>query len=90
MIAGFYEDISAIAKGWKENPVEFDSVFNKSKYTWAFGSPDILNLFKKSSNNVFLQMYESSIEDFASQNATVLDSWVFHHFKVKSSNNSIF
>ncbi|RNA21396.1 GPI ethanolamine phosphate transferase 1 isoform X1 [Brachionus plicatilis] len=81
MIAGFYEDISAIAKGWKENPVEFDSFFNKSKYTWAFGSPDILNLFKKSSNNVFLQMYDSSIEDFASQNATVLDTWVLHHFK---------
>ncbi|CAF0725015.1 unnamed protein product [Brachionus calyciflorus] len=81
MIAGFYEDISAIAKGWKENPVEFDSVFNRSRYTWAWGSPDILNLFKKSTNNVFLKMYDSSIEDFASENATILDQWVLHHFK---------
>ena len=82
MIAGFYEDLSAVAKGWKENPVEFDSLFNRSRYTWTWGSPDILNMFQKASpTNVFARTYDSSIEDFASENATVLDYWVLHHFK---------
>lgn len=40
-------------------------------------------MFTKSSQNVFIRAYDSSIEDFASENATVLDTWVLHHFKVK-------
>lgn len=82
MISGFFEDISAIATGWKENPVDFDSVFNRSRYTWSWGSPDILNMFSKSSGNVFPRTYDAAIEDFAADDASALDTWVLHHFKV--------
>ncbi|XP_077348180.1 GPI ethanolamine phosphate transferase 1 [Lithobates pipiens] len=83
LIAGFYEDVSAIAKGWKENPVEFDSVFNESKYTWSWGSPDILPMFAKgaSGDHVFTHCYSASSEDFASEDATELDTWVFDNVK---------
>ncbi|CAK6447698.1 unnamed protein product [Pipistrellus nathusii] len=83
LIAGFYEDVSAVAKGWKENPVEFDSLFNQSKYTWSWGSPDILNMFAKdaSGNHVFTYCYDADIEDFGAKDATKLDTWVFDNIK---------
>ncbi|BFZ12644.1 hypothetical protein BsWGS_15683 [Bradybaena similaris] len=83
LIAGFYEDVSAVAKGWKENPVEFDSVFNESRHTWSWGSPDILPMFSKgaSGSHVTINCYPSNLEDFAGSDKTVLDTWVFDQVK---------
>ncbi|PVD20655.1 hypothetical protein C0Q70_18813 [Pomacea canaliculata] len=92
LIAGFYEDVSAVAKGWKENPVEFDSVFNESRFTWSWGSPDILPMFAKdaSGNHVVTNCYPPDLEDFAGFNIMQLDTWVFQQvqdFFESSKNN---
>ncbi|KAG9347902.1 hypothetical protein JZ751_003919 [Albula glossodonta] len=83
LIAGFYEDVSAVAKGWKENPVEFDSVFNESSHTWSWGSPDILPMFSKgaSGDHVYTHTYSAEDQDFASTDASKLDMWVFDKVK---------
>eukprot|EP01125_Pyxidicula_operculata_P003042 TRINITY_DN1317_c0_g1_i5.p1 TRINITY_DN1317_c0_g1~~TRINITY_DN1317_c0_g1_i5.p1 ORF type:complete len:896 (+),score=164.13 TRINITY_DN1317_c0_g1_i5:123-2810(+) len=77
LISGFYEDVSSVTTGWKENPVEFDSVFNQSRYTWGWGSPDILPMFSRHhEDHVFMHTYDSEDEDFAADGAK-LDTWVF-------------
>jgi phosphatidylinositol glycan class N len=82
--------------GWKMNPVEFDSVFNQSRHTWSFGSPDILPMFKHGASDkdkIETFMYSEDQEDFTGgtlllihfliilfQDGSALDTWVFDKF----------
>ncbi|XP_056631066.1 GPI ethanolamine phosphate transferase 1-like [Diorhabda sublineata] len=78
MLAGIYEDPSAILKGWKSNPVNFDSVINQSTNAWAWGSPDIVTIFNRDKlPNIHIHSYDSRIEDFGKNDTGLLDTWVF-------------
>lgn len=84
LIAGVYEDPSSIFRGWKENPVNFDSVFNQSSKTYAWGSPDIVPMFSRgaSPGRVITDVYRSDEEVFSSSAHTyLLDKWVFDKVK---------
>ncbi|KAM7506653.1 hypothetical protein LguiA_017106 [Lonicera macranthoides] len=80
LIAGFYEDPSAVTKGWKANPVEFDSVFNRSHHTISYGSPDIVPIFCKALPHSTWNTYPHEFEDFATD-ASFLDEWSLDQFK---------
>ncbi|KAL9875067.1 phosphatidylinositol glycan anchor biosynthesis class N isoform 1-T2 [Glossina fuscipes fuscipes] len=82
LIAGFYEDPSAVTRGWKENPVEFDTIFQHARRTYAWGSHDILRIFNKSSQRdvegrLTFDAYNHELNFWGKVKSYELDNWVF-------------
>ncbi|KAF4588570.1 Glycosyl phosphatidyl inositol anchor synthesis [Pleurotus pulmonarius] len=81
IIAGMYEDVSAVTKAVgmeiQSGKVDFDSVFNQSSTTFSFGSPDILPMFARGAvpGRVRTWCYDEEDEDFT-KDARALDVWV--------------
>ncbi|RDD45993.1 GPI ethanolamine phosphate transferase 1 [Trichoplax sp. H2] len=75
--------ILCIVTGWKENPVKFDSVFNRSTHTWSWGSPDVLPIFNKGAakRKMTTFMYSLPFQNSVYYNGIVLDKWVIENFR---------
>ncbi|GMH32997.1 hypothetical protein BSKO_00831 [Bryopsis sp. KO-2023] len=76
LCAGFFEDPSALFSGWKVNPVQFDSIFNRTSSSWGFGAPDVVPIFEGHGTYAF-DAYPEEMEDFAADYLGALDTWVF-------------
>lgn len=74
MIAGFYEDVSAVTRGWKHNPVSYDHLLARARHAWSFGAPEIVQLFP--GPNVTMSSYGEEMIDF-SRDALELDRFSF-------------
>uniref|UniRef100_A0A1A9W9X4 GPI ethanolamine phosphate transferase 1 n=1 Tax=Glossina brevipalpis TaxID=37001 RepID=A0A1A9W9X4_9MUSC len=82
LIAGLYEDPSAVTRGWKENPIEFDTIFQRARRTYAWGSHDILRIFNKwsqadAADRLVFEAYNNELDFWGNVKTYELDKWVF-------------
>jgi len=68
-------------------PVPFDTVLNQSTHSWAWGSPDIVNIFS-GHDHITGYTYPPELEDFSTENADYLDKWVLDQFETFITNSS--
>lgn len=80
LVAGMYEDVSAVTRGWQANPTDFDHVFRHSTATYAWGHEDVVGLFARDETSRHKVRFESPPheEDFAQADLGLMDVWVFN------------
>ncbi|KAH9887342.1 alkaline phosphatase-like protein [Cubamyces lactineus] len=83
IIAGMHEDVSDITK----SGTNFDSVFNQSAATFAFGSPDILPIFSYQ-GKVDMWSYAENQVDPTEGDARALDQWVLEKLQQVFKNST--
>ncbi|KAH8291179.1 hypothetical protein KR054_009611 [Drosophila jambulina] len=80
LIAGLYEDPSAVLRGWKKNPVDFDTVFNRSGHIYAWGANDIIGIFEHLArlNTMHFHSYTNDLDFSPGYESYEQDEWVFN------------
>ncbi|CAH8494781.1 unnamed protein product [Schistosoma mattheei] len=73
--------VPVILKRWKMNPVEFDSVLNRSFLAWIWGYKEVVMSFvPPSTNHVKATPCPDELSDLAKTNPTEIDRWVVNQF----------
>ena len=68
---------SSCLAGWQENAVDFDSIFNRSKLSYFWGSCEVSAIFSRKTGHIINSCYNEDMIDFADDNGARLDNWVF-------------
>ncbi|KAK4468970.1 hypothetical protein MN116_000106 [Schistosoma mekongi] len=83
ILGGFYEDVASITKGWRTNPVEFDTVLNRSILSWIWGYKEVVMSFVPPfSHHIKATPCPDELSDLAKTNPTEIDRWVIDQFMV--------
>lgn len=84
LLAGLYEDPSAVLRGWKKNPVDFDTIFHRVKYAYSWGAEDIIEVFEHLSNskNKHFRYYTQHLDFSPGYETYQLDDWVLKKVKL--------
>ncbi|XP_017066637.1 GPI ethanolamine phosphate transferase 1 [Drosophila eugracilis] len=83
LIAGLYEDPSAVLRGWKKNPIAFDTLFNRSSETYAWGADDVISVFSSlSKTKMHIRSYTDDLDFSPGYDAYEQDEWVFKRVKL--------
>lgn len=78
LTAGFYEDPTSVAKDLQGKAVLFDTVFNESRYTWSWDTPQFLaKVTGGDTKRFYSKKYPGDMKWLTGMNAAEMDSWVF-------------
>ncbi|TNN19523.1 GPI ethanolamine phosphate transferase 1 [Schistosoma japonicum] len=81
ILGGFYEDVASITNGWRTNPVEFDTVLNRSTLAWIWGYKEVVMSFVPPfAHHIKATPCPDELSDLAKANPTEIDRWVTDQF----------
>lgn len=78
MTAGFYEDPSSVAKDISGGEILFDTLFNESRYSWSWDTPQFLSkVAYDHKDRIYSEKFPSDHKYLAGIHPAEMDTWVF-------------